>query len=111
MQQSVIITGIFTAMIATASGIYTSFMARKKGPIFLNSYIWTPKDKRDAIDRNAEYRRATVVYGCISAIFTLCTIEVFTDWKWASILTYVTIAFVIWYAIVSSSKSFKKGGN
>ena len=111
MHKGLIITGCVTALIAIISGIYASFTARRKGPILLNSYIWMPKKKSPTINRDTEYRQATIIYGCISAIFTLSTINIFTGWQWASILMYIFIAFVMWYAIISYIKDMSKNKN
>lgn len=101
-----IVTGCFTGIIAILLGIYVSFTARNRGPIFSNTYIWLTKEERNKADKNAEYRLVTNVFGCLSAIFGLLTVNILTSWAWSYILMWILIGFVIIYAIVDSIKTY-----
>lgn len=106
-----VITGCFTGLIALISGVYASFTARKKGPILSNSYLWASKEKRAKLDKDTEYRLVTVIYGCISMIFALSTLHIFTGWQWALILMYFLLVFVVIYAIVHTIKNANQTKN
>lgn len=104
MESVDIIGGCITIAIAIASGIYAYFTARKKGPILSNAYLWTSKKEREKIDRDAEYKLMTVIYGGLAVVFLLATISVFTKWEWASILMIVGCVWLTIYAIIYEVK-------
>lgn len=103
-----IILGSIISLIAILLGIYVSFTARKKGPIFSNTYLWFSEEERKNVDRNSEYRLVTVVCSALAIAFALLAINIFTRLLVPFILMWVTFAFVIVYAVVDSIKSYKK---
>lgn len=106
MEIGTIITGCFTGLIAILFGIYVFFTARNRGPIFSNTYILLTKEERKKADKKAEYKLVTVVFGCLSVTFGLLTVNILTSWTWAYILMWISIGFVIIYAIVNSIKTY-----
>ena len=91
-----------------AAGIYASFTARGKGPVLSNSY-WFSVLKRENANKKAEYRLVTVVFSCLSAIFLLLTVEIFTQWPWTAALRWALIAFVLIYALADAFRTVLKG--
>lgn len=67
-----IILGIITGIITLLLGVYASFTARQKGPIFSNVYIWGSEKDKKKVDKKAEYHFVTVIFGCLA---------VFLHWK------------------------------
>ena len=100
--------GCFTAAVALAAGIYASFTARGKGPVLSNSY-WFSVLKRENANKKAEYRLVTVVFSCLSAIFLLLTVEIFTQWPWTAALRWALIAVVLIYALADAFRTVLKG--
>ena len=100
--------GCFTAAVALAAGIYASFTARGKGPVLSNSY-WFSVLKRENANKKAEYRLVTVVFSCLSAIFLLLTVKIFTQWPWTAALRWALIAFVLIYALADAFRTVLKG--
>ena len=100
-----IIAGCFSGIIAIVLLVYVSFTARCKGPILSNSYLWLSKEEREKVDKKAEYKLLTIVFGLLTVIFTLLTIYIFTSWKWAHILMWILCGVVIVYAICDSIKT------
>lgn len=104
MEPARIMTGCITGLIALAMAVYISFTARKKGPIFSNTYIWGSKAEREKADRNAEYRLVTVVFGSLSAAFAFMTGYVFTYWGVLYLFMWLALLFAAVYAVVSTVK-------
>ena len=100
--------GCFTAAVALAAGIYASLTARGKRPVLSNSY-WFSVLKRENANKKAEYRLVTVVFSCLSAIFLLLTVEIFTQWPWTAALRWALIAFVLIYALADAFRTVLKG--
>lgn len=46
-----IILGVVTGIITLLLGVYTSFTARQKGPIFSNVYIWGGEKDKKKVDK------------------------------------------------------------
>lgn len=105
MQSVLFAAGCFTAAVALAAGIYAPFTARGKGPVLSNSY-WFSVLKRENANKKAEYRLVTVVFSCLSAIFLLLTVEIFTQWPWAAALRRV---LVLIYALADAFRTVLKG--
>ena len=108
MEPVLFAAGCFTAAVALAAGIYASFTARGKGPVLSNSY-WFSVLKRENANKKAEYRLVTVVFSCLSAIFLLLTVEIFTQWPWTAALRWALIAFVLIYALADAFRTVLKG--
>ena len=108
MEPVLFAAGCFTAAVALAAGIYASFTARGKGPVLSNSY-WFSVLKRENANKKAEYRLVTVVFSCLSAIFLLLTVEIFTQWPWTAALCWALIAFVLIYALADAFRTVLKG--
>lgn len=108
MEPVLFAAGCFTAAVALAAGIYASFTARRKGPVLSNSY-WFSVLKRENANKKAEYRLVTVVFSCLSAIFLLLTVEIFTQWPWTAALRWALIAFVLIYALADAFRTVLKG--
>lgn len=105
MELQQIITGIFLGLVAIGLGIYVSFTARCKGPIFSNTYLWLSKEEREKADKKKEYKLVTVIFSGLSAFFALDAIYIFTLSKAALILGFCIMAFIIIYAIIDAVKS------
>lgn len=73
-----------------------------------NSYLWRSKEEREKADKKAEYKLVTIVFGCLTAVFALLSLYIFTLWKWTYILMWFVIGFVIVYAIVDAVKTEKR---
>jgi hypothetical protein len=108
MEPVLFAAGCFTAAVALAAGIYASFTARGKGPVLSNSY-WFSVLKRENANKKAEYRLVTVVFSCLSAIFLLLTVEIFTQWPWTAALRWALIAFFLIYALADAFRTVLKG--
>lgn len=108
MHVSLIIAGSIVALIAVALGIYTYLTAHKKGPILSNTYLLLSREERKNADKNAEYKLVTVVFGCLTAIFTLLALLIFTGWSFLYIPIGIVVVFVIVYAIVDAVKTEKQ---
>ena len=104
MEISRIIVGIITGLIGILFGVYVSFTARKKGPIFTNTYIWYSKSEREKADINAEYKQVTAVFGGLSLYFLLQSLEMLFSLSWLQIPKLIIMAFILFYAIFSSIK-------
>ena len=100
-----VVSGSITGIIAILLGVYVSFTARCKGPILSNSYIFASKDERKRIDVKVEYKLITVIFGCLSGIFALLSLYIFTQFKWLYVLMWILIVFVIVYAIVDTVRT------
>lgn len=103
-----VIAGCFLGIIAIMFAIYASFTAREKGPIISNPYLWLSKEERDKIDKKVEYRQLTVVFSSLALSFAMLAIYIVTDYTWTFVIMWVSIAFVIIYAVVSSIKEVIK---
>lgn len=79
-----------------------------RGLSFPNSY-WFSVLKRENANKKAEYRLVTVVFSCLSAIFLLLTVEIFTQWPWTAALRWALIAFVLIYALADAFRTVLKG--
>lgn len=105
METGQIITGCITGLTAVILGIYASFTVRGRGPILSNTYLWLSKDKRKKADKKKEYKLVSIIYGCLSIIFALLTLNIFTSWSWTGILMWILLAFVIIYAAMDAVKT------
>lgn len=105
LQSREVVTGSFTCAISVVLAIYASFTARQKGPILSNSYLWLSEEEKKKADTKAEYHMITIVYGCLSIIFLLLTISIFSPWKWPMKMNWALTAFVIIYAVYESIRS------
>ena len=103
-----IVIGSLVGILAILLGIYVSFTARKKGPIFSNTYIFASKEERKRIDVAAEYKLVTIIFGCLAAVFAFLALYIFTEWKCFYILMWIFIIFVVIYAIIDAVKSENK---
>ena len=98
------IMGCIVALIAVLLAVYVSFTARKKGPVFSNTYLWASKEERERT-KNDEYRLVTIVFGCLALVFALLSLYIFTSWAWANILMWILIVCVVVFAIADSVKT------
>lgn len=103
-----IIGGCILGLIAIVFGIYVSFTVREKGPILSNTYMFSSKKERERIDKKAEYKLVSIVFGCLTISFSLLTLYTFTLWKWVYGLFWGVVAFVVVYAIIDAIKTIKK---
>ena len=88
---------------------YLCFLYRaREGACPSNSY-WFSVLKRENANKKAEYRLVTVVFSCLSAIFLLLTVEIFTQWPWTAALRWALIAFVLIYALADAFRTVLKG--
>lgn len=108
MEVSRIIFSIITAVISVVLIVYISYTMRGKGPILSNTYLWLTKEERLKADKKSEYKLVTVVFGCLSAIFALLSLNFFFEWKWASNLMWILIVFLPIYAIINAIKTVNK---
>lgn len=100
-----IIVGCIVALTAVLSGIYASFTARCKGPILSNTYLFLGKEERERADKKAEYKLVTIVFSCISAIFALLALQIFTSWAWTYIAIGAIALFLLAYVIAETVKT------
>ncbi len=103
-----VVIGSIVGMISVLFGIYVSFTARRKGPIFLNTYIFASKEERKTMDIKAEYKLVTIIFGCLAIIFAFLSLYIFTQWKWLYVLMWVLIIFVTVYAIIDAIRTEMK---
>lgn len=108
METSSWILGCFTALIALLLAVYVSFALREKGPILSNTYLFLNKAQRENADRKAEYKRVSIIFGYLSAAFVCLTIRVFTHERWAMVLFFAIVLFVIFYAFFDAIKTCLK---
>ena len=101
------IMGCIVALIAVLLAVYVSFTARKKGPVFSNTYLWASKEERERT-KNDEYRLVNIVFGCLALVFALLSLYIFTSWAWANILMWILIVCVVVFAIADSVKTVTK---
>lgn len=100
-----IVAGCVTGIMALLFTVYVSFTVRGKGPILSNTYIFLSKEERQCADKKAEYKLISVVFGSLSAVFAMLSLNIFTHWTWTYVLMWVIIAFVVVYAIVNAVKT------
>lgn len=108
MEIAQIVIGSITGLIAVLLGVYVSFTARCKGPILSNTYIFASNEERKRMDIKEEYRLVTIIFACLTGIFTLLSLFVFTKLKWLYVLMWLLIIFCIVYAIVDTIRSERK---
>jgi hypothetical protein len=73
-----IIEGCILGLITIILGIYVSFTLRGKGPILSNTYIYSSKKEREKIDKKAEYKLVSIIFGGLAISFSLLTLYTFT---------------------------------
>lgn len=95
------ILGIISILLLT----YSLFTSKEKGPILSNTYLWATSEEQKKMNKKAEYRLVTVVYGILGMIFLLLTIRTLSSWSWINYIIGVLIAVEIIYVIVSAIKS------
>ena len=105
MNVAQVILGSFFAAITIALGIYTFFAARGKGPILSNSYLFLSKEERAKVDKKAEYKLVSVVFGGLTGVFLLLTVQIFTGWKFLRIPMWLLVLFLLVYAIADAIKT------
>ena len=105
MKPAQIVVGCLMSVIAVLLGVYVSFTARGKGPIFSNTYVWLSKEEQAKTDRKAEYRQVTVIYGCMAAMFALLALQILTDWLWPYFPAGALALFILRYAIASGKRA------
>lgn len=107
-----IVAGSIIGIVAILLAVYAFFTSREKGPIISNPYVWLSEEERAKVDKKAEYRQLTVVFGCLALAFALLAIYMIFSWKWAFIMMWIVFAVVVVYAIVSSVRDMirKSGG-
>lgn len=102
-----VVIGSIIGFIAVLLGVYVSFTARGKGPILSNSYIFASDEEKRRMDIKQEYRLVTIIFGCLTGIFSLLSLFIFTEFKFFLVLMWILIVFVTVYAIVDTVKSEK----
>ena len=102
-----IIIGCIIALLAVLLGIYAVLASRKKGPIFSNTYIFLSPEEKKRADKAAEYKLVTVIFAGLSGVFALLALNIFTGWKWAYILMWAAVVFVVVYAVADAVKTEK----
>lgn len=103
-----IVSGCATGFVALLLAIYVSFTVRQKGPILSNSYLWLSKAQRETVDRKAEYRLVSIVFGGLCGAFACLSIRIFTKASWAMWAFGALLVFVIVYAVVDACKTLTK---
>ncbi|KIR03847.1 hypothetical protein P261_02662 [Lachnospiraceae bacterium TWA4] len=94
-----LITAIFTGVISFILFIYVSFTLRCKGPILSNTFLLTPKEDWDKIDKKSEYRMVSIVYGFGAFIFLFLTLYIITSVKWWLYVMFLFVAFDLVYVV------------
>lgn len=76
-----VIFAVVTGIISIVLYIYVSFTVKGKGPILSNTYLFASKEERKKIDKKAEYRMVSVVFGIFATIFAFLTVFILTSWN------------------------------
>ncbi len=110
MQTGPIIVSIITGVISAALLIYAYFAFIEKGPILSNTVLFASAEERNKLDRSAEYRMVSVVFGLLGMVFLLLTVRILTGWEWLNYFMGFFIAFLMIYAVRESVRSERKNG-
>ncbi len=74
----------------------------KKGFLFNNAYIWSPKEKHEKMDKSPYYRQSAIVFALLSAVFLVIGISIVLQNDKIQLLEIPLIVGALIYAIVSS---------
>ncbi len=96
-----ILGGIFVAL-ALLLAVYVSFAARKKGPIFSNTYLWLSEKERENVDKSAEYRLVTVVFSLLAVFCILEAAYIFSQNGWVLAAAFVILGIDAVYAVIDA---------
>lgn len=102
-----IVSLIIISMISISLLVYSYFTAKEKAPILSNSYILATEDERKRIDKSAEYRLVSRVFGMLGVVFLLLAIIILTSWTWLYYPMGVLILILIIYVIKEAIRSEK----
>ena len=107
MSKGQIISGIILLLSAGVMFFYISFTARKKGPIFTNTYLLFSEEERQKmnIDKDAEYRLVTVICSLIGAALIMGAIYAFSDRNLFFALSIACLVAAVIYAVYSAIKA------
>jgi len=103
-----VISSMITGLISVLLLVYAFFTSKEKGPILSNTYLFASKEEREHMNKSAEYRLVTVVFGILGVLFLLLTITILTSWNWLYFIIGILVVIVIIYAIVESFKTEMK---
>ncbi|MDD5936025.1 MAG: hypothetical protein PUC65_10785 [Clostridiales bacterium] len=103
-----IISGSIMIVIAIACGVITVLGIRNRGSIFLNTYLWSTKEQRKRIDKKAEYKLQSIIFGGLTLIFVFISIGIFTRIVIMQYISAVLAGIICIYAIYDGTKNMKK---
>ena len=94
---------IIIASIPFAVSVFLFFMSvrsfMEKGFLFNNAYIYASKQEREKMNKKPYYHQSAIVFLLFGIVFLLLALAVLREAYWIS---FVSVAVVIIYAIVSS---------
>ncbi len=108
MEPSKLILGIVFALITSLLAVYFLLVLHQKGPILTNTYIWATKQQREQMNKKAEYRLLSVIFGGLTIAALFETLYIFTALTLFFVLFWIALGLVLAYAIYDAVKTTTK---
>lgn len=99
------IAGCIISLLAVLLGLYVSFTARGKGPVFSNTYFWLNKEERKKADKKAEYKLVTIIFSSLAIAFACMAVTIFTGWVIPRVLMWLAFVFAAVYAVMDTIRT------
>ena len=108
MEASEIVLSIIIGLIGILLITYSFFASKEKGPILSNAYLLASEEERRKLDKPAEYRLISIIFGVLGLVFILEALYILTSWIILLYIMGTLIAFDIFYAFRVTWRSEKK---
>lgn len=109
------LTGIVLSVLLFAGAAFlTVFGVRHllcKGYCFNNAYIYASKDERESMDKTPYYKQSGIILLMVSGVFLLNLLQIVFKLKIFMYVSFVLIAAIFAYAVVSSIRLEKNNNS
>lgn len=98
-----IILLISMSILSLISFVISYRQFKEKGYLFNNAYLYASKEERSKMVKGPYYRQSAWVFLFFGVIFLLIVLELLTNWKWFSYVSFAGGVITIVYAIASAA--------
>lgn len=104
-----IVMGIVDILIAVLWLVLSIMHFMGKGPLLNNEYLYSSKSGQDGMEKGSYFRQSAIVFLLVAFIFLFMGLRLLVKLIIFSILTWILVAVVLIYAIVSTKKIKNNG--
>ena len=98
-----VILAIILGIVSSVCFVISFLQLCEKMTLLNNTYIYSSKSQREAMDKKPYYKQSGVIFGLVGIIFLLNTIEAILQTNWLFYLVMLVTVATIVYAVASTA--------